>query len=62
MCTMECERARVKIIGRVAIIETERGSRAMIGVHLLCDLAKRLKLCLENYECYDVLTVSSKKQ
>ncbi len=52
---MECERARVKIIGKTAIIITERGARAMMGLHLLCKLAKRLKLCLENYECPELL-------
>ncbi len=51
---MECERAKVKIVGKVAIIETERGARAMVGLHLLCSLAKRLKLCLENYECPEI--------
>jgi len=48
---MKCERARVKIIGKSAVIVTERGSKALVGLHILCNIAKRLNLCLENYEC-----------
>jgi hypothetical protein len=46
-----CEKAFVKIIGRVAILRSERGSKALIGVENLCSLAKKLNICLENYSC-----------
>jgi len=48
---LKCLKARVKLIGRTAIITTENGAKAMMGIHVLCQIAKRLNLCLENYEC-----------
>ncbi len=51
----ECIRARVKLIGRAAIIETEHGAKALVNIKNLCLYAKRLNLCLENYECPETL-------
>ena len=45
------ERARVKIIGSAAIIETEKGAKALAPVTQLCEIARRLGLILENYDC-----------
>ncbi|MEL9939572.1 MAG: hypothetical protein QW632_03320 [Ignisphaera sp.] len=52
MSSRRCEKASVKIMGKVAIIRTERGSKALVGADDLCDLAKKLGLCLENYNCF----------
>ncbi|MCC6058400.1 MAG: hypothetical protein LM568_05755 [Desulfurococcaceae archaeon] len=46
-----CEKAEVAILGKVAVIRTKSGGKALIGVHNLCSIAKRLKLCFENYKC-----------
>jgi len=51
MSSQKCEKAVVKTIGKVAIIRTERGSKALVGIETLCNLAKKLNLCLENYNC-----------
>ena len=47
----KCEKATVKIIGKAAIIRTERGSKALVGLDMLCTIAKKLNLCIENYKC-----------
>lgn len=49
--TQGCEKAVVSILGKMVIIRTERGGKAIVGVHNLCTLAKRLGLCLEGYSC-----------
>jgi hypothetical protein len=46
-----CEKVNVKVIGRVAILRSERGSKALVGIENLCTLAKKLNICLENYDC-----------
>lgn len=46
-----CERVHVKIIGRTAILRSESGFKAIVGSDILCALAKRLNLCIENYKC-----------
>ncbi|MCS7112133.1 MAG: hypothetical protein N3D82_04120 [Ignisphaera sp.] len=46
-----CEKTSVKIVGRTAILKSERGFKAIVGADTLCILAKRLNLCLENYKC-----------
>ena len=53
------ERAIVKIVGSAAIIITERGSRAIAPISQLCEIAKRLCLDLENYDC-EKMQVKSK--
>jgi len=45
------EKAKVKIVGSAAIIITERGSRAIAPLSQLCEIADRLGLILENYNC-----------
>jgi len=51
MSSDSCEKASIKIIGRVAILRSEKGSKALVGIENLCNLAKKLNICLENYNC-----------
>ncbi|MCI4438159.1 MAG: hypothetical protein JHC33_15235 [Ignisphaera sp.] len=51
MSSYPCEKATVKIVGKIAILRTERGSKALVSVEALCNLAKKLNLCIENYNC-----------
>lgn len=46
-----CEKAEVVILGKIAVVRTKNGGKALIGVHNLCSIAKRLNLCFENYKC-----------
>jgi hypothetical protein len=46
-----CEKTTIKIVGKTAILKSEKGFKAIVGVDNLCSLAKRLNLCLENYKC-----------
>ncbi len=47
----KCEKAYIKVIGRSAVIRTERGSKALVSLENLCRYAQRLGLCIENYKC-----------
>ena len=51
MSSSTCEKASVNIIGKIAVIRSERGGKAIVGVHNLCSVAKKLGLCIENYRC-----------
>lgn len=46
-----CEKATVNILGKMAILRTERGGKAIVGIRNLCSIAKRLGICLEDYRC-----------
>lgn len=46
-----CEKATVTNLGKMIIIRTEKGGKAIVGVHNLCSIAKRLGICLEDYRC-----------
>jgi hypothetical protein len=46
-----CEKAEVLILGKIAVIRTKSGGMALIGVHNICSIAKRLRLCFDNYKC-----------
>ncbi|MEM1644514.1 MAG: hypothetical protein QXL96_01370 [Ignisphaera sp.] len=46
-----CEETKVVVLGKMAIIKTKSGGKALVGSHNLCVLAKRLGLCFENYDC-----------
>jgi len=48
---VKCEKAWVKILGKSAVIATERGAKAVVPLAKLCEYAKRLDLCIENYDC-----------
>lgn len=61
-----CEKAKVKLLGvdsakqgkapKLFVIETERGSKAVVGASKLCEIAKRLNLCLENFDCSTIIS------
>lgn len=46
-----CERASVSVLGKMAVIKSERGGKAIVGLSSICSMAKRLGLCLDNYQC-----------
>lgn len=47
----KCEKAEVILLGKIAIIRAKGGGKALVGLHNICALAKRLGLCFENYDC-----------
>ncbi|MEM0371536.1 MAG: hypothetical protein QXG46_03215 [Ignisphaera sp.] len=47
----KCEKASVNILGKIAVIRTERKGKAIVGLNSLCTIAKRLGLCIDGYKC-----------
>ncbi|MFZ8823703.1 MAG: hypothetical protein ACO2O0_06085 [Desulfurococcales archaeon] len=46
-----CLEAEVYIAGRMAMITTRDGKRAVVPLRILCDIAKRFRICYKNYRC-----------
>lgn len=44
-------KAKVKVVGDLAIIEVESGGKAAVPLSNLCSVAKKLNLHLVNYSC-----------
>ena len=49
--TRDCHRAKVSMMGNLAIVVREDGGVAAIPKDYLCKLVEKLNLCLENYKC-----------
>lgn len=47
----KCEKAYMNILGKMVVIRTEKGGKAIVGLNSICLLAKKLGLCIENYQC-----------
>lgn len=47
----DCYRARVSMVGNLAIVVREDGGVAAIPRDYLCKLVEKFNLCLENYKC-----------
>ncbi len=43
-----CEKAKVEIYGRTAIIVTEGGSRAFIPLDKICEALRRFNICVDD--------------
>ncbi len=43
--------AEVYIAGKMAMITTRDGKRAVVPLRILCDMAKRFGICYKNYRC-----------
>lgn len=43
--------AEVILMGRMAVVTTRDGKRALIPQRILCDLARRFNLCYKGYQC-----------
>ncbi|MEM1610650.1 MAG: hypothetical protein QXQ57_03255 [Sulfolobales archaeon] len=46
-----CLEAEVYISGRMAMITTRDGKRAVVPLRILCDMARRFGICYKNYKC-----------
>jgi len=46
-----CVEADVAVVGKMAMITTRDGKRAVVPLRILCDVAKRFGLCYRNYRC-----------
>lgn len=47
----ECLEAEVYISGKMAMITTKDGKKAVVPLRILCELAKRFGICYKNYKC-----------
>jgi len=46
-----CIEAEVSIMGRMAVITTRDGKRAVVPLRMLCEMARRFNICYRNYKC-----------
>jgi len=46
-----CVEADVVVMGKMAMITTSNGKKAVVPLRILCDVARRFGLCYRNYRC-----------
>lgn len=46
-----CVEAEVSIMGRMAVITTKDGKKAVVPLRIVCEMARRFNICYKNYKC-----------